>query len=360
MAKVSLILADRDDFFAEKFSRYILEHNNFYEITAFTQQNYLLDYIKNNSVDVLLTDKSFITDEVKEYINKGLIVVLDESDGEYNGYPTVNKYQKTENIIKEITFRYAESIGDKSIISSDSKKAKIVSVYSPAGGSGKSVISGVLSVLLAQNGFSPVYLNMEKFNSGLFGDFENTEGLSDIFLKMKNKSKNLSFEITKRIISDENGVKMFAPTQSGMEFDEMSEDEITEFVSELAGIDNVSHIIVDLPTEFDRKTMNMLKLSNNILFIAVNDPIGYKKLKNFINEINIFPELRVAYEKIIPMINKNNSRGIPESIAGLMPEKPIVTSVPFINGIDRYGRITDITGVIGNYVTDVLRQISGR
>lgn len=360
MAKVSLVLADSDNFFSQKFCRYILEHNNFYDIIAFTEQDYLVDYLTKNSVNLLLIEKSFATEEILKIAGNCLVIMLNDVSGEANGYSCVSKYQKTENLVKEITFKYAESIGDKSIVAGNDQLAQVIAVYSPQGGAGSTSVAAALSTVLAQNGYRAVYFNMEKVNSGLFIMDSEAEGLSDIFLKIKSKSTNLSFEVTKRLQTDGSGVKFFAPAQSGMEFNEMSSGEIVEIIKETAGCGECQFVVVDLPTELSENIIDVLKISDHVVCVTTNDVIGTNKLRVFINEINFFPELRIVYEKFLPVINKSEIGGVDPNIQQIFGEKVVMASIPYINGLNKCQSAVDIGRIMDNYLMEVVRKITGR
>jgi cellulose biosynthesis protein BcsQ len=386
MSTISLILADKDDFFSERFSRYILEHNSIFDIIAFTKCEYLMEYLGNNSADILLIDKDFINDEVKAYLKNSLVIVLDDADNDYDGeYCHISKYQKTEDIIKKITFKYAESIGDKSIISANSTgAAKLVSVYSPIGGSGKTTIALGLAASMTARGQRVVYFNMEKFNStGAYLSTDGQEGLSEIFLKLKNKNamgknasnaqvsfqsndgeeskiESFSFAIMKRLLTDSSGLLYFAPPESAMEFNEMTTEEIITLLEEIANIADLDYVIIDLPTEFNESVIDVLKLSESVVFVTAGDTVGVHKTAMFMNEVNIFADLRIVYEKFLPVINKSDTRGISQGLQEILGEKGAIASVPIVSSLSRCRSVADMVGVLGGYLVNVVDMIVGR
>lgn len=360
MAKVSLILADRDEFFAERFSRYILDHNNFFDIVSFTEAEYLLNYLSTGKADVVLLEKDFATNEIIEKLKNKLVLIFDDCSKEVGDISYINKYQKTEALIKEITFKYAESIGNTGIISDNTGVANIIAVYSPIGGSGKTTVAMALAAGLVQQGCKTTYLNLEKFNSiGTYVNLPLMEGLSEIFLKIKNKGPNLSFDIMKNLALDESGVNYFVPAESAMEFNEMTNEEIMELVSKTSDIADVEYLVIDLPSEFNENILNILKMSNSVVFISTNDAVGINKTKMFMNEMNIFADLKFMYEKFLPVINKTNVGGIPPEFSEIFVEKQIYGCIPLLNNL-RATTISEISNCMDNYLVNVMRAIMGR
>lgn len=359
MAKINLVLADTDNFFLKSFSRYILEHNSAFEINTFTSVDYLMSYISSNSIDLLLIEENMLTTELSSRLSNTLILILDDVSKETSSYVHINKYQKTENFVKEITFRYAESKGDKSLLSESSGGADVISVYSPIGGSGKTTIALALAGALSKNGFKVLYFNMEKFNSSISYLNDNVESISEIFLRLKNKSLNISFEIMKRLGTDECGLKYLGAPDSSMEFNEMSEDEVRTLIDELANIADLDYLIIDLPTEFDTRFMDIVKRSRYVSVIATEDKIGISKINNFMREISIFPDLKMAYDKFLPVVNKSVARGVSPTMQQIWGEKLILGAVPLVN-LGNISTVTQLSGALDNYLIDLIRTTMGR
>lgn len=362
MSKLTLAIADKDDFFTSRFSRYILEHNNLYDVVSFTEKEYLTEYLVSGRPDIILLNREFAESGVLNMVPGSLALILGENSEEhFGGYSCVNKYQKMENIIKEITFRYAESVGDKSIISGTSQSAEIVCVYSPSGGSGKTTVSIAVAAGLVKSGANTVYLNLEKFNSSyIYLSGEGRESLSEVFLKLKNNTAGLSFEIMKALNTDMSGLKYFGPPESAMEFNEMTDDEIFTFVREVSNIAELNYLIIDLPSEFNRMMLDLFKLADKVIYVTENSPAGIYKAQLFMREINLFPELSIAYQKLIPVINKTEPTGIPQNMAELFPDREILACVPFLNAVSRCASVTDVGNMFENYLIDVIRVVSGR
>lgn len=359
MPKLTLAVADKDVFFTERFSRYILEHSNLYDVVSFTEKEYLIEYLASDCPDIMLLSRDLAESNILDMVSGSMVLILGDNSEEYLGkYSCINKYQKTENIIKEITFRYAESVGDKSIISGASQGAEIICVYSPSGGSGKTTVSLAAAAGLVKSGMNTAYLNLEKFNSSyVYLNGEGGESLSEVFLKLKNNTPGLSFEIMRVLNTDPSGLKFFSPPESAMEFNEMTGDEIFTLVREVANIAELDCLIVDLPSEFNKTILDLLKLAGKIIYVTENSPAGIYKTQLFMREMNLFPELSIAYQKLIPVINKLETAGIPQNMTALFPDREIPACIPFLNAVSRCASVTDIGSIFENYLINVIRIV---
>ena len=354
MAKISLVVVDNDTFFTQSFSRYVLEHNTTYDITTFTQADIFVQSAGKVKTDILLIEKDMFTDEIKACLGNYVVLMLDDISKDGDPYSSINKYQKAESIMKEITFRFAESRGDKSLLSTGSG-AKVISVYSPVGGAGKTTLSLAVAGALAKNGYGTMYFSLEKFNSASCVLKDNGMGsISEIFLKLKNGFGNLSFEIMKRLQTDESGVKYLAPPESSMEYNEISTEEFMELIKEIAATSGIDYLIIDLPTEYNEDIINYFKISDAVVFITTEDAYGLAKTAGFLKEVYLFPDLRIVYDKIIPIVNKAESRNPSSAVQQVFGEKNIAAAVPYMS-LSGAQSVSKVSSAVDSYISELIR-----
>lgn len=360
MSKINLVLADEDIFFSQSFSRYILEHNGTFEITSYTKTEFLMDALDNGNIDILLIVEKMLTDEIKFKLTNCLILILDDVSKDAEPYAHVNKYQKTESILKEITFKYAESKGDQSFLASKGEGANIISVYSPIGGSGKTTVAMSLAGALVKRGYGVIYFSMERFGSeDCYMDVTSGEGLSEIFLKLKNGSNGLSFEIMKRLVTDESGIQYLLPPESAMEFSEMSCEEMHSLIEQMANCDGVDYLIIDTPSEFNEMILNVLKMSSCVALIAEETPSGISKIRKFVRELSIFAELKLIYDRFLPIVNKTSGRNASQAVQQVLGEKPAVGVIPYMN-VSGLSSVKQLSAAIDDYIVEIIRFVVGR
>ena len=80
---------------------------------------------------------------------------------EIKGYKAINKYQNADNFVSSILAAFSENGQGFALPGSDSKVSKVISVYSPVGGIGKTSICVALATNMSASGHKVFYLNME-------------------------------------------------------------------------------------------------------------------------------------------------------------------------------------------------------
>ena len=84
-------------------------------------------------------------------------IALSSGLGGAEGFESVKKYQKTENLLNEILLKYAELTGSAEAIKGSSH-TRTAAFYSPAGGTGKSVLALGMAAAGARTGCKTLYL----------------------------------------------------------------------------------------------------------------------------------------------------------------------------------------------------------
>ena len=132
MKKKIMAFYDSESDYTEDMADYLKKQEGFpYELHTYTEQEKLLSFGKEEPIEVLVVAESDYTYEVAG-LPVGKTLLLNES-GTIAGenIRNINKYQKAENIYREITGEIAAMIPEeeKSLRSCD--KAKIIGLYSP-------------------------------------------------------------------------------------------------------------------------------------------------------------------------------------------------------------------------------------
>ena len=111
---------------------------------------------------------------------------------EFSSQPVIYKYQSAENILREIMYYYSGQDTEGTYITGVGKENRLIGVYSPVGGIGKTVFALTLGQILAESR-NLLYLNLEE-NSGM-AEFMGSGhwNMSDLiyFLRQKNNTQFL-------------------------------------------------------------------------------------------------------------------------------------------------------------------------
>jgi len=308
MSKINLLIADIDVDYIESMYRFFMDmYSDRLNIIAYTDMNLLDKYLTDNSgkSDVLLISTDMISDWslIKSKISGTMISLTSiRNMDRINGIPAICKYQSGDKIISDIFGHFSENSEQEININDGKCNAKVFAVYSPIGGSGKSSVAIAISKILSGHASKVFYLNLETVATTFsFLDCSSKYSLSNIFYSIKEKSRNLPLKIeAAKNIDISSGVNFFAPAESALEIEEMLPEEIIILVEQLKLLGQYDYIIIDMSSSLNKTNLELLKNSDQILTVMLNDKLSQDKLNILLREYEI-----LSQRENINLLNKS-------------------------------------------------------
>ncbi|MGE5473675.1 MAG: AAA family ATPase [Ignavibacteriales bacterium] len=335
MAIFNVVIADSDEDFVEAFERFLgIYYHERFQAVCITSAKYLNDYIRNTSkkIDILLTTPEFFPTYRGENINTVIFMTDGRITSELEKYPAIEKYQSAQRIVKTIIDIYAENNPNEVHSCFRDKKTKVVGVFSPNGGAGKTTISIAMSKRLVQRGTNVFYLNLEDISSSpLFFDCNLENNLSHVLFFLKERSKNLSLKIEAASHEDLNsGIHYFAPPDSALEINEINGEDIKELINQLKSLNRYDSIIIDMSCAVDEINMKIFKTCDSIIYILTPDETSRLKTAQTIKIFQMAEkkELKEMHNKISFVMNKYNEKNTDFQEELYFEDKKIEVRIP--------------------------------
>lgn len=311
MSMFNLVIADGDELYLESLSRFLRSSCPIkLHLNIFTQKEPLLDFLKGDKmkIDVLLAAPEMIP-EPSPPERIGSIALL-WPDGVPDGqslYPCISKYQPADALLNSLMELYATGSPEFQSFAKANKSVPVLTLFSPQGGTGKSVIALFLSRHFAQMGLRVLYLNLESICSTSFLMAGKAEGLSKLLYYLKGNTKNIALKIDSLKCRDPHlNIDYFSPPDSSLELDELTAEDMEKLMLLLKNCHQFDLILADLDSSVNKKSLAILELSESILLGLVQDPMAQYRLDTFTKDIKrIYGEdSGKILDKIIPFINK--------------------------------------------------------
>ena len=136
-----------------------------------------------------MIDEAMATQELCLLAKEDTKIALSALMPEPEGYAAIKKYQKSQALVNNILLRHAENTGKTEALVGKSL-TQVAAFYSPAGGTGKTVLSLATATAAASMGLRVLYLNLEEIDS-VGGVLGRTAGsLSEVYLALKTRRMN--------------------------------------------------------------------------------------------------------------------------------------------------------------------------
>lgn len=260
-------------------------------------------------------------------------------------------------IIKVITKRLKEESENKKKIES-----KIISVCSPKGGSGRSVIISNLAVSLASLEKSVVILDcdLQFGDQAMMFNILNSNTIGDL---VKNE-KIFNWEIIKKYIEKtdiENLYLLSAPSKPE-EAELISRNEIVKIIDILK--DNFDFILIDTPSYFLDVAISVYDISDIILLVT---EVDLNSIKNAKSAMKVLEKLNYSDDKIKIIVNKlgKNKAVNSDNISNSLSKK-IFCELPYVpyeltSSINRGESIVsyDVNNPFSRSIINMAKKLNG-
>ncbi len=303
---ISIAIADKNRAYVDRMSEVLQQYDDL-TISVFTNAERLENALTNNKYDILLFDPD-LSDEKIFVGNVKLPVCLYSDDAVnsnlYSGILNVLKYQRISNIYKEIMKQYAEKAGYIAELGGG-QRTKIIAVYSPIGGSGKTLLSLAMASKFVEYGKKTLYMNCEPLYSADHIFPYQEEGNTELVAALEGDTV---FELKLRGLAKNGwgGVDYIEGFQRIVDYSDVSDEEIESILKNIRKSGTYDYVIVDLGSTIDPLTKAVLAEADQI--VTVNKPGAMASAK-----MKLFADQAIVVENqsklsVICNFMENNSR----------------------------------------------------
>ena len=197
------------------------------------------------------------------------------------------------------------------------KKGKVLCVYSPKGGVGKSIISANIAGSSYLMGKRTLLIDADLYDGGL-SLFVNEEIKKNIYT-LSNDIKNNKYEsILDYVYNYNEGLDILCSTKRQLEANLIKEKYMDKVIEDAKNM--YDFIVIDTNSSYNDFNENIFNLCDEVLLILTNDIVNIKNMKNVItmfNDIGIykykvlynsafdFKDQYFSYEEMIDIIGAN-------------------------------------------------------
>lgn len=305
--------------YACSFMEYMNRKRNIpFEVQAFTNVEALMEFGKNQEIEILLISDKAMCAEVKE-LPAGQIVILSGGSQipEMDEYPSVYKYQSSDSLIREVMALYAAKQEPLPVPETVKRKTAVIGVYSPVGRSQKTSFALTLGQIMARER-AVLYLNLEAY-SGFEQLFETQYelGLSDLLYYIRQENTNLIHKMNAMVRSIQN-LDYIPPAASATDLQNMDAQEWIRLLDEISRFSSYETVILDIG-DAAGDVFPLLEACRRIYMPVRTDLISSAKIAQFENQLKAWGSQKVQ-ERIrrLRLPYHNSPHGGKDYIEGLV------------------------------------------
>ncbi|HHY06669.1 MAG TPA: hypothetical protein GX532_06835 [Clostridia bacterium] len=350
MGKLRLMLVDRDVEYVNCLLNYLMsEQAEKFAVSSFTEESAVDKFLaEEKTVDLVLTSSEFYTRLTSKA--QGVIILLAEEQEVLRGKQchVISKYQYGEQLVAEILKIYAEEVSEVSLNCLPNylkQKTRIIGVYSPLGGVGKTTIAVGASIQSAWEGKSVFYLNLENISSiPLYFTGKQEKNLSHVLYFLKEKRENLAWQIESAKCRDPNyKIHYFRPPDSILDFNEDIRKELILLLQELKGAQQYERIFLDFSAEINKNNLALLQACDDIILVAQANLTSCVKIKCLRQELRLLlppEEEEDLVHKFSLVLNKERAGVVKEVEEISINQKGVCARIPWVENLtSRQGNV---------------------
>ncbi len=264
-------------------------------IQVITENAYLENYFRlHRDIDVLLIAKEFNGEYLSEHNISHMMIINEERNVEgmaENAPFNILNYKSKEEIFSFVEAALADEESedaaseDKVEASEEEQKdVRVISVYSPNGGSGKSLAAVALAKKLKKLGETVLVIGCDDLQS--FGVFlETTESADpELALYLNEISENTYWAILKNIYMGD--AAYLLPFEKALSALGIGSVQLYSMIMLLKEKRDFSYIILDLGSSFDERVQALLSASDICVLVAESKMSSCRMMSKFMQNIN--------------------------------------------------------------------------
>lgn len=279
-----MAVCDVDACYAERFADVVNQKEKVpFTVVPFASLELVKEYAGEHQIEILLVSNSVLPEQL-EGIRAQAVVTLAEGEvvSATGSYPSVYKYQSTDNVIREVMTYYCEK--PQPMLVAVGKKAKVIAVYSPANRCLKTSLALTMGQQLARDG-KVLYVNFEIFSG--FGSLIEGGGKGDLSdILYFSRQENFGVMRLKSIVYNWKDMDYIPPVRYPEDLEQLTGEEAAGLVERLASECGYEYVIVDLGQAFCN-IIPLLEISDAVYMPVKEDGVSCAKLEEFDEYLNI-------------------------------------------------------------------------
>lgn len=344
MNNISIAIVDENKFYTKALSEYLQnEYGQVFDVSCFTSVESLKQYLNSGcDTDIMLIDWKLYEEALRAYkINSILILSENSLENDINGIKTLYKYQRADLLAKQI-LQSLDSVKGKTFkLNNQQKTAKLIAVYSAAGGAGKSTIVYNLGRQYAVLGKKALLLSMEAYSAmPMFAGEQKNHGLSYLLYLVKTKSDNLQIKLDTLIEKDSDTEMYFLPRGcNSIEYKDIDASDMTSLMEILRSQSGCDAVLLDMDSSINEIVLSIFKHSDLIINVIADDSTSKAKNDSFVRQLEVIGNslnINLA-DKMINVNNKIRSQS-EDNIADNNGDE-ITANIPYINDYSKLNNV---------------------
>ena len=270
---------DVDPFYADRFADFVNQKEKVpFTVMAFTTLERLKNYAMEHEIELLLINSTVPKEEIDRLGAARVVTLADGETVPVDGqYPSVYKYQATDNIMREVMACYCVGTTQPAL-TAIGNVGDIIGVYSPVNRCLKTSFALTAGQLLSRKS-RVLYVNLEDCSGleKLFGE-EHKADLSDLLYFYG--QGNYSWVRLSSVIYSWGDLDYIPPVRYPEDLCQITAEDMADLLTRIAKESAYDIVVVDLG-QFGKKAASVLEVCSTVFMPVKDDCMSVAKVEEF-------------------------------------------------------------------------------
>lgn len=286
MKKIKIVMADQDENYLlpleKKFTDELKETA---DIMTITSKTYFNDFFREGKIiDILVVSEDLFRQNLFMHDIKDICILTEDKGKCLGSEQTDCCYIEKYTSVKEI---YSQVINRKAIVQLDSKQmgeksTKIISVYSPIGGCGKTTVAAGIALQLSRYNRKALYMGLDNLQA--FGYLMEEERFLQLAMEKMIKKGMIDSGFKQCIYHGK--LNVIPPFSRQLCSLNIAGQELVNLAQTIQKWNDYDYIIVDLPSDISEMTTRFMSISEYSTILTMQDTISAYKMEQLVKNIN--------------------------------------------------------------------------
>lgn len=288
MAEISIVIASLDRKYLSSLElSFTKKVTSNVSLEIITDYEYLLNFFSiPQKIDCLIIDEDLYSEMIdKQHINCVFLFTEQTTDSlqRFNNIEYIYKFSSVKEIFLKVVGKMGLDINNGEREGSKSVKTSTIMVYSPIGGSGKTIVALGLANQIADLNKKVLYLNVQSLQDfqPMIGDYGYCENGFDRCLMRKDP--NVAKEMQRSVVNV--GFDCLRGFKGSTLSYGITDEHYIFLIRNLVESKMYDYIIVDSSTEFSSINSKIMSISDKVVIVATQGQSEEYKINSFMQSI---------------------------------------------------------------------------
>lgn len=291
--KIKLAILDNDMSYLKRIATvFETKYSDKVEVHSFSDPSVAMSTLETSKIDIFIASDSFEIDAALIPKRCGFAYFVDSADvTTVKEQQAICKFQRVEQIFKQILSLYSETAGNVSGVKLSDDNCQLIFFSSPCGGTGTSSMAAACAQFFSSQGKRVLYLNLEKFGSSdVYFHADGQFDMSDIIFALKSKKSNFALKLESNVKQDPKGVFFYSQSKLALDMLELSCDEMMCLITELRLTGSYDLIIIDIDFSMNPNFLKLYELASSIVWVCDGSETSNQKVFRAYQALDVLGE----------------------------------------------------------------------